>query len=669
MSLEALQANVTADISDFESKFASMRKTLDGIEANTRGFGGLEKSAGQAGDALGQVHSKLDGIQTLMRGAVLIEMGEKITNAVTVPILNLGKEMVLAADKFRQAEIAFTTMLGSAEKATAFLGDLRQFAVSTPFEFPDLIQASKKMLALGFAADEILPKMKVIGDAVSGLGGNAQVFDRIVLALGQMKAKGTVSAEEMKQLAEAGIPAWQALADKIGVTVPEAMEMAKKKQIDSATAIAAIQQDMAQRFGGLMEEQAKTIQGRLSNLKDTVGFIMADLGKEVTTALNLEGALGAVEHFARGFIDWFKSLDQGTKQVAIVLTTTFAVGGPILVVVGAFITALTAISAPILIGGAVVAGIVAGAALILLNWQKIKDTGIAVWTATRDAVVGTAEKIYTGIKTWLIDKAEAIASKLQAVAQSFAKPFEWLANHLVGHSVIPDMVEDIGVWMGLLPQQMEPPATQAAQKVADSMSGLRVAVATSGAGIRQEVLTIAEVTGTTFASMAVLIGQTMQTGMANVLTAFVTGKSNISQVLVGLMDNVINILFQTALSVMGIGQLISQALQAMWIPGVGFFVIAGLIAALVAVRASMSRNLTGLAAGGIVTGPTIAQIGEAGDEAVLPLSGRRGRQVLSELSGGGRGGEQRIVLQVDGRTLAEVLLPAMQQRLARKGVV
>ena len=48
--------------------------------------------------------------------------------------------------------------------------------------------------------------MEAIGNAVSGLGGGAVEIERVVRALGQMQAKGKVTAEEMMRLAELGIP-------------------------------------------------------------------------------------------------------------------------------------------------------------------------------------------------------------------------------------------------------------------------------------------------------------------------------------------------------------------------------------------------------------------------------------------------------------------------------
>jgi len=80
-------------------------------------------------------------------------------------------------------------MLGDAQRAEVFLSQLADFARDTPFEFPELLEASKRMLAYGFAAEEILPTLRAVGDASAGLGAGAQGIDRITLALGANQSK------------------------------------------------------------------------------------------------------------------------------------------------------------------------------------------------------------------------------------------------------------------------------------------------------------------------------------------------------------------------------------------------------------------------------------------------------------------------------------------------
>jgi len=93
-----------------------------------------------------------------------------------------------------------------------------------------------------------------------------------------------------------------------------------------------------------------------------------------------------------------------------------------------------------------------------------------------------------------------------------------------------------------------------------------------------------------------------------------------------------------------------------------------------------------LAEGGIVNRPTLAMIGEAGPEAVIPLSGRsdftaslqeaveRGSYMgilqgirIASASGTGTQ-EQEIVLKIDSTTFARLILPAIIREGQRQGL-
>lgn len=179
------------------------------------------------------------------------------------------------ASAMTSAKMSFETMTGSAEKAQVMLDKMKDFAAKTPFEFPELVQASQRLMAMGFEAEKVIPIMTSVGDAVGTMGGSAEMVQRVVIALGQMRAKGKVSAEEMMQITETGIPAWEMLATTIGVSVPDAMELARKGQLDVDETITAIVDGMGEKYAGGMEKQSKTINGLMSTLKDNISFALA----------------------------------------------------------------------------------------------------------------------------------------------------------------------------------------------------------------------------------------------------------------------------------------------------------------------------------------------------------------------------------------------------------
>lgn len=286
--------------------------------------------------------------------------GTLLTGAITVPAVAAAKGMLDVAMSFEQSRIAFTTMLGSGERATKFLNEMREFAKSTPFEFTDLQQAARRLMAFGFAAEDVLPMMRDIGDAVSGLGMGADGVDRVTLALGQMQAKSKVSAQEMLQLTEAGIPAWRYLAESMGLSTQEVMKLSERGLIPAGQAIQAILAGMRGDFGGLMAAQAKTAAGQISSLKDELNLLATDLGTELLPVWKdlIQGARDAVSAFADLPLETQKNILSIGGLVAAIGPAMTIMGGlagaarGLIGVVGALPGILTGISAAVKTWGA-----------------------------------------------------------------------------------------------------------------------------------------------------------------------------------------------------------------------------------------------------------------------------------------------------------------------------
>lgn len=216
-----------------------------------------------------------------------------------------GFGLKVAAD-LEQASIGFETMLGSGAKAQAFLKDLQGFAAKTPFEFPELQSAASKLVAVGTDASRVIPIMTVLGDSTAAMGTGAEGIDRAVMALQQMRVKGKVTGEEMLQLAEAGVPAWEALAAQLGVTTAEAQDMVSKGKVsvdDLFTAIETRQGETLTRTANMMDKQSQSLAGLWSTVKDTVQMSLAGMVEPLIPSIKsgldkvapmLESTLGGI---------------------------------------------------------------------------------------------------------------------------------------------------------------------------------------------------------------------------------------------------------------------------------------------------------------------------------------------------------------------------------------
>lgn len=245
------------------------------------GLDGLNKGLKGVEDGGKGASSSLRGVAEQIIGGAGLSLG---VAGLTAGAIGLAKQMVSLAMTAEQNKVAFTTMLGSVEAADAHLKDLRDFAASTPFQFTDLVESSKKLQAFGFEAEKVVPMLRDIGDAVAAMGGSSAQIDRVTLALGQMQSKGKVQAGEMLQLTEAGIPGWRYLAEAVGVSTAEVQKMSEKGLIPAGDAVNYILEGMRKDFGGMMAEQAKTASGQMSNLVDKLESIGTVIGEKMLPA-------------------------------------------------------------------------------------------------------------------------------------------------------------------------------------------------------------------------------------------------------------------------------------------------------------------------------------------------------------------------------------------------
>ena len=216
--------------------------------------------------------------------------------AATTKILSSSVKMGMEYNaQVEQYEAAFTTMLGSSEKALDLVDKLRDTAATTPFELTDLANATQLLLNYGFTADEVVGKMQMLGDISQG---NSEKMMRVATAYGQMSSAGKVTLEDVKQMIEAGFNPLQEIVESTG----ESMSSLYKRISDGTLSVDEITAAMerATSEGGKyyqsMLTQSKTLTGQLSTAKDNLNSFLgvftsglSDVAKnDILPALNRE---------------------------------------------------------------------------------------------------------------------------------------------------------------------------------------------------------------------------------------------------------------------------------------------------------------------------------------------------------------------------------------------
>ena len=190
----------------------------------------------------------------------------------------LIQNIIQARGEIQQLEVAFTTMLGSGEKANVLMAQLIETAVKTPFELRDVADGARQLLAYGFAAEDANQTLIRLGDIAAGL--SIPLAD-LIYVYGTTMTQGRLYTRDLIQFTTRGIPMIDELSKQLGVAKSEVQGLIEAGRVGFPEVQKVIESltNEGGKFGGLMEAQSKTITGQISNIKDSFFIMLNDIGK------------------------------------------------------------------------------------------------------------------------------------------------------------------------------------------------------------------------------------------------------------------------------------------------------------------------------------------------------------------------------------------------------
>lgn len=212
---------------------------------------------------------------------------------------SLVSDSISLAAEAEQSAVAFRVLLKDADAADKMLRELKQFAASTPFQFPELRASGQMLLAFGYSASEVTKQLEILGNIAAGT--NTPISELAEL-MGKNRVQGVINTEDLNQLGGRGINVLDGLAKRFGVATTEVKKLASEGKISFADLQAAMEDLSAGDFAGLMVEQSATLNGQFSTLKDTIGEIKTELGTSLLPLLKdlAEESLPLVKNFGAG---------------------------------------------------------------------------------------------------------------------------------------------------------------------------------------------------------------------------------------------------------------------------------------------------------------------------------------------------------------------------------
>lgn len=388
------------------------------IVARNQAQAALNQLKGGIADVGRQAQSVSDKMRNM--GSSLQGIGSKMTAGLTLPILGGAAAALKLAGDFEQTQIALTTMLGDAGKAEALFNEMREFSASTPFEFPQIAEAGKMLLAFGIDSEKVIPKLKSLGDIASGVG--IPVSD-LTLIYGQASVAGRVMTGDLNQLVGRGVPILSALAKVMGVNEAQVRKLAEEGKVSFADfdkAITGLTENGGQ-FAGMMDAQSQSLLGLFSTFKDNITLTLADVGKVLIETFDLKGKLTGLNEFLGGIsekIASFAKNNPGMFKFMAIVAALAAAAGPLAVGLGWVMTQLAALG-PI----------------------------VSALAPVFAALTGPIGLVALAIGALVYFDIGGLGTRLKALASAFGSLWNYLVLVVQDGDYLNDFLADLPTWM------------------------------------------------------------------------------------------------------------------------------------------------------------------------------------------------------------------------------
>ena len=579
--------------------FSSVGNYLGGIGSAAKAvFGKLAPIAQGAAKGVGNAFlTAFQGIASKASsamGAVGNAVKGIATGAVTVGIAGIGTALTAGFSRLNAIDTASAKLRGlgnDAKSVDAIMANATASVKGTSFGLGEAATVAASAVAAGIKPGEQLETMlKGVANVAAATGGTMEetgsVFNKVA-------ATGKAYTDNINQLSDRGLPIWQALADKLGVTTDEVREMASKGKIDFQTFSDAA----ASAAGTVATEMGTTVPGAFANLKASIGRIGANLldgvfGKLGPLIQAATKALGPMEDMAKGLgsaigdvlgpaIDrvtgWLTKLGEGAGGITGKLSGMSGVIAPVAAAFGALglggvgplLTKIPILGEAFgdlanslgLIGGPVGVAVAALGGLIATTPRLKSAFGAqlsALFQNLKNTLSGMGPAFETFKKTLSLafkDVGPSLIGSLESVINSVGAIFQ----QLIG--VIPQIVEPLLTGFG----QMAPAIGQTLTAIASAISEVMALLASIIQALMPVITTVMNVIGQV-ASIIVNLVSTVLPPLLDVVNALIqpilsmitTLLPPLNAVIQALIPIIMQIVAALAEIIAPIGQIVAQ---------------------------------------------------------------------------------------------------------------
>jgi hypothetical protein len=278
-----LNVDIVAQLKDFNKAMSDLKSEVDDMGKT------INKSNESNIKSTNKLSSAFTSIGKTLAGVFAADM-----------LIGFGKAVINTTAEFQKMEAVLTNTLGSKSLAQQSMAQIVEFASKTPFQVNELTDSFVKLANRGFKPT--MAEMTALGDLASSTGKS---FDQLT------EAALDAMTGEFERLKEFGVRA-KSEGDKVAFTFKGVTTEVQKT--DGAIKDYLLSLGQAEGVSGAMAAISETVGGKISNLGDNVDQLQLAIGNQTSGvfAASIDWLSEFVKHAALSL----KSISDIKKEVS-----------------------------------------------------------------------------------------------------------------------------------------------------------------------------------------------------------------------------------------------------------------------------------------------------------------------------------------------------------------
>lgn len=279
-------------------ELARLGRKLDEAKTKQEALTGAQKKSGAEGSRAFREQSSY--LSILIKRLAVYASFDAVNNFLT-------KVREVTA-QFELQRISLGAIINDQARANMLFNEIKQFALKSPIKILDLTKYTKQLAAFRFETDTLFDTTKRMADISVGL---SVPMDRLILALGHVKASTYLTGITLRQFSMAGIPMLELLAERFTELEGRAVSTADvvKRVHDKLVSFEDVNQvligltEKGGMFYNMQEKQGNTLYGLWAKLGDAASVMYDQIGNTAAVNKGMKSAIDTLTVMMRNWRD------------------------------------------------------------------------------------------------------------------------------------------------------------------------------------------------------------------------------------------------------------------------------------------------------------------------------------------------------------------------------